>query len=203
MNYYERIIRICVKLLKIFFLFSFLKILSSVSPCVLNKAKVLVDFGDLIQMKDTAVYIGLDKIFMIPLFLFFFDNFFCFVLLLCCLDQLTLFSFCKSCPLVICKTRFTQNNLHFNTVNFNCIGNLKRSTIINTSRQMMSYSDFPIPQDWPTFMHNQLVCRYLEDYAHHFNVTSKYSLTKRPNTNINAINIDTINWLHERKILKG
>ncbi|KAL1916940.1 uncharacterized protein VTP21DRAFT_5137 [Calcarisporiella thermophila] len=43
-----------------------------------------------------------------------------------------------------------------------------RSTIINTSRQIMSYSDFPVPENWPVFLPNQMVARYFDMYAEHF-----------------------------------
>ncbi|XP_076436626.1 flavin-containing monooxygenase 5-like [Babylonia areolata] len=43
-----------------------------------------------------------------------------------------------------------------------------RSTVINTSKEMMCYSDFPVPDRWPNFLHNALVCRYLQLYARHF-----------------------------------
>jgi dimethylaniline monooxygenase (N-oxide forming) len=34
-----------------------------------------------------------------------------------------------------------------------------KSTVINTSKEIMSYSDFPIPQEFPNFMHNTKVSR--------------------------------------------
>ena len=43
-----------------------------------------------------------------------------------------------------------------------------RSTIINTSKEMMCYSDFPIPQEYPIFMHNTYVQRYFNLYAEKF-----------------------------------
>ena len=43
-----------------------------------------------------------------------------------------------------------------------------RSTIINTSKEMMSYSDFPIPKEYPNFMHNTKVLEYFRLYADHF-----------------------------------
>jgi Flavin-binding monooxygenase-like len=43
-----------------------------------------------------------------------------------------------------------------------------KSTIINTSKEMMCYSDFPIPEEFPNFMHNTLVQQYLCMYADTF-----------------------------------
>lgn len=43
-----------------------------------------------------------------------------------------------------------------------------KSTIINTSKEMMCYSDFPIPEEFPNFMHNTLVQKYLCMYADAF-----------------------------------
>ncbi|XP_044156867.1 flavin-containing monooxygenase 5-like [Bufo gargarizans] len=46
-----------------------------------------------------------------------------------------------------------------------------RSVIINTSKEMMSYSDFPIPDEFPNFMHNSKILRYFRLYAEHFQLT--------------------------------
>uniref|UniRef100_A0A3P9IF79 Flavin-containing monooxygenase n=1 Tax=Oryzias latipes TaxID=8090 RepID=A0A3P9IF79_ORYLA len=45
------------------------------------------------------------------------------------------------------------------------------SVIINTSKEMMSYSDFPIPAHFPNFMHNSLIMDYYRMYADHFGLT--------------------------------
>lgn len=31
------------------------------------------------------------------------------------------------------------------------------TTVVNTSKEMMAYSDFPPPEDWPNFMHHSKV----------------------------------------------
>lgn len=46
-----------------------------------------------------------------------------------------------------------------------------KSTVINTSKEMMSYSDFPIPAQFPVFMHNTYVQRYMTMYAETFGLT--------------------------------
>lgn len=43
-----------------------------------------------------------------------------------------------------------------------------RSLHINTSRQRMSYSDFPMPASYPDFPHHSLILKYFESYVDHF-----------------------------------
>ncbi|XP_064648727.1 flavin-containing monooxygenase 5-like [Lineus longissimus] len=45
-----------------------------------------------------------------------------------------------------------------------------QSTVINTSKEMMSYSDFPIPADSPNFMHHTYIQKYFNLYAKKFNL---------------------------------
>lgn len=45
-----------------------------------------------------------------------------------------------------------------------------KSTVINTSKEMMCYSDFPIPEDYPIYMHNTYVHKYFNLYADKFNL---------------------------------
>ncbi|KAK6024877.1 Flavin-binding monooxygenase-like protein, partial [Ostertagia ostertagi] len=61
---------------------------------------------------------------------------------------------------------------------------LMASTVVNTSKEMMAYSDFPPPEDWPNFMHHSKeearndrhrgssfkVNKYLHMYADHFDL---------------------------------
>ncbi|CEF60893.1 Flavin monooxygenase FMO family and Flavin monooxygenase (FMO) 5 family and Dimethylaniline monooxygenase, N-oxide-forming family and Flavin monooxygenase-like family-containing protein [Strongyloides ratti] len=49
-------------------------------------------------------------------------------------------------------------------------GMVMKSTIVNTSKEIMSYSDFPPPENYPNFMHNTLVQKYLKDYAKKFDL---------------------------------
>uniref|UniRef100_T1JD35 Flavin-containing monooxygenase n=1 Tax=Strigamia maritima TaxID=126957 RepID=T1JD35_STRMM len=48
------------------------------------------------------------------------------------------------------------------------IGSVMKSTVLNTSKEMTSYSDFPPPKHYPNYMHHSLFCRYLENYAINF-----------------------------------
>uniref|UniRef100_UPI0037E91EB2 flavin-containing monooxygenase 5-like isoform X1 n=2 Tax=Semicossyphus pulcher TaxID=241346 RepID=UPI0037E91EB2 len=45
------------------------------------------------------------------------------------------------------------------------------SVIINTSKEMMCFSDFPIPAHFPNFMHNSLIMDYFRMYADNFQLT--------------------------------
>lgn len=47
-----------------------------------------------------------------------------------------------------------------------------KSCSINTSKEMMSFSDFPIPADFPPFMPHNKVLEYFRMYASHFNLLS-------------------------------
>ncbi|NXR32659.1 FMO5 monooxygenase, partial [Zosterops hypoxanthus] len=62
-----------------------------------------------------------------------------------------------------------------------------RSVIINTSKEMMCFSDFPIPEDFPNYMHNSKIMEYFRMYAQHFDLlrhirfrTSVCHVSKRP-----------------------
>lgn len=43
-----------------------------------------------------------------------------------------------------------------------------RSLTINISKEMMCYSDFPIPADYPNYMHHSKILTYFRMYAEHF-----------------------------------
>ncbi|XP_057228762.1 LOW QUALITY PROTEIN: flavin-containing monooxygenase 5-like [Malurus melanocephalus] len=62
-----------------------------------------------------------------------------------------------------------------------------RSVIINTSKEMMCFSDYPIPEDFPNYMHNSKIMEYFRMYAQHFDLlrhirfrTSVCRVSKRP-----------------------
>ncbi|XP_003974020.1 dimethylaniline monooxygenase [N-oxide-forming] 5 [Takifugu rubripes] len=46
-----------------------------------------------------------------------------------------------------------------------------RSLTINISKEMMSYSDFPIPANYPNYMHHSKILDYFRMYAEHFKLT--------------------------------
>lgn len=45
-----------------------------------------------------------------------------------------------------------------------------KSTVINTSKEMMCFSDFPAPKSFPNFMHNTKVMEYFKLYAEKFDL---------------------------------
>ncbi|NXA89778.1 FMO4 monooxygenase, partial [Melanocharis versteri] len=62
-----------------------------------------------------------------------------------------------------------------------------RSIITNTSKEMSCFSDFPFPEDFPSYMPHGLVLEYLRMYARHFDLlrhvrfqTTVLSVRKRP-----------------------
>ncbi|KAI3368948.1 hypothetical protein L3Q82_025921 [Scortum barcoo] len=62
-----------------------------------------------------------------------------------------------------------------------------RSLVVNTSKEMMCFSDFPMPADYPNYMHNSQLLQYLRLYAEHFHLlryihfqTTVRSVTQRP-----------------------
>lgn len=50
-----------------------------------------------------------------------------------------------------------------------------RSLHINTSRDVMQYSDFHMPDDYPPFPSHSLILRYFENYVDHFGFRDKIS----------------------------
>lgn len=62
-----------------------------------------------------------------------------------------------------------------------------KSVIINTSKEMMCFSDYPIPDHYPNFMHNSQVLEYFRMYAKEFGLlkyiqfkTTVCSVKKQP-----------------------
>ena len=55
-----------------------------------------------------------------------------------------------------------------------------RSLTINISKEMMCYSDFPIPADYPNYMHHSKILKYFRMYAEHFKVLQqiRFQVTK-------------------------
>nr|XP_046248475.1 flavin-containing monooxygenase 5-like isoform X2 [Scatophagus argus] len=62
-----------------------------------------------------------------------------------------------------------------------------RSLIVNTSKEMMCFSDFPMPAHYPNYMHNSQLLQYFRLYAEHFELlkhihfqTTVKSIMQRP-----------------------
>ncbi len=52
--------------------------------------------------------------------------------------------------------------------NKNGMSSAYRSLHINTSRERMEYSDYPMPSDYPDFPHHSHIARYFDAYVDHF-----------------------------------
>jgi dimethylaniline monooxygenase (N-oxide forming) len=48
-----------------------------------------------------------------------------------------------------------------------------RDLFINTSRQRMAYSDYPMPESYPDFPHHTHIASYFDDYVDHFGFREK------------------------------
>ncbi|RWS22821.1 dimethylaniline monooxygenase [N-oxide-forming] 5-like protein, partial [Leptotrombidium deliense] len=53
------------------------------------------------------------------------------------------------------------------------VPSVTKNTIINTSKEMSAYSDFPPEANYPNYMPNKDMCRYFEQYTEHFNLYPK------------------------------
>lgn len=52
--------------------------------------------------------------------------------------------------------------------NDNGVSSAYKSLHINTNRNVMAYSDFPMPNDYPMFPHHSHIIKYFEAYVEHF-----------------------------------
>jgi hypothetical protein len=57
--------------------------------------------------------------------------------------------------------------------NTNGMSSAYRSLHINTSRERMEYSDYPMPSSYPDFPHHAQIARYFDDYVDHFGFRDK------------------------------
>ncbi|CAJ1060081.1 dimethylaniline monooxygenase 5-like isoform X2 [Labrus bergylta] [Xyrichtys novacula] len=48
--------------------------------------------------------------------------------------------------------------------------NIYRSLVVNTSKEMMCFSDYPMPPNYPNYMHNSQLLQYYRLYAEHFDL---------------------------------
>lgn len=54
------------------------------------------------------------------------------------------------------------------TVRTTSIASVMKTTVINTSKEMTAYSDFPPPPEFANFMHNTVLLEYFRMYADHY-----------------------------------
>ncbi|GIY90825.1 flavin-containing monooxygenase 5 [Caerostris darwini] len=59
--------------------------------------------------------------------------------------------------------RYREDDIHG-------LGSVMKSTIINSSKEVSAFSDFPPPKEYPNYMHNSKMIRYIEMYAEHFDL---------------------------------
>jgi dimethylaniline monooxygenase (N-oxide forming) len=52
--------------------------------------------------------------------------------------------------------------------NDNGMSSAYRSLFINTSRRMMAYATYPMPEDYPDYPHHTQIATYFDDYVNHF-----------------------------------
>ncbi|MCU0445239.1 MAG: NAD(P)-binding domain-containing protein [Microscillaceae bacterium] len=63
--------------------------------------------------------------------------------------------------------------------NDNGMSSAYRSLHINTSRRMMAYSDFPMPEDYPPFPHHSDIIKYFDNYVDHFRLRDKITFNTK------------------------
>jgi len=51
--------------------------------------------------------------------------------------------------------------------NDNGMSSAYRSLFINTSREMMQYAAYPMPDDYPDYPHHSQIARYFDEYVDH------------------------------------
>jgi len=61
--------------------------------------------------------------------------------------------------------------------NANGMSSAYSSLHINTSRERMEYSDFPMPKEWPDFCHHSLIKQYFNDYVDHFGIRERITFS--------------------------
>ncbi|GAB6033688.1 flavin-dependent monooxygenase [Chamberlinius hualienensis] len=73
---------------------------------------------------------------------------------------------------VICfeRTDYTGGLWRFRKDVKDGVSSVMRSTIINTCKEINSYSDFPPPDDFPNYMHNTELAKYFDLYAEAFDL---------------------------------
>ncbi|XP_054156728.1 flavin-containing monooxygenase 5-like [Oppia nitens] len=81
---------------------------------------------------------------------------------------------CKACleegydVVVYEKTGHTGGLWRYHEDDVDGVASVAKSTIINTSKEMQSYSDYPPPADFPNYMHNTKMVKYFDGYNQTF-----------------------------------
>ncbi|CAG2102730.1 unnamed protein product [Medioppia subpectinata] len=81
---------------------------------------------------------------------------------------------CKACleegfePMVFEKNSYTGGLWRYHDENIDGVASVAKSTIINSSKEMTAFSDFPPPKDFPNYMHNTKMVKYFDLYGESF-----------------------------------
>jgi thioredoxin reductase len=81
--------------------------------------------------------------------------------------------------------------------NVNRMSSAYRSLHINTSRERMEYSDFPMPSSYPDFPHHTQIAAYFDDYVDHFGFRRRITFetgvqhARRGGDGVWAVTLDT------------
>ncbi|XP_053398441.1 flavin-containing monooxygenase 5-like [Mercenaria mercenaria] len=94
----------------------------------------------------------------------------------CCLDE-------GLEPVCFERTNYISGLWHYTDEVEDGQACVMKSTVINTSKEMMCYSDFPIPENFPIYMHNKYVDKYFHMYA------DKFGLKKCINFNTEVVSV--------------
>ena len=89
----------------------------------------------------------------------------------CCLDE-------GLEPTCFERTDYIGGLWHFTKESADGQACVMKSTVINTSKEMMCYSDFPIPREFPPFMHNKQVEKYFNLYADEFKLRDRIQFNR-------------------------
>jgi cation diffusion facilitator CzcD-associated flavoprotein CzcO len=74
--------------------------------------------------------------------------------------------------------------------NDNGMSSAYRSLFINTSRRLMAYASYPMPDDYPDYPHHTQIATYFDDYVDHFGFRDKI----RFNTEVKSIEPVDAEW---------
>ena len=81
----------------------------------------------------------------------------------CCLDEGLL-------PVCFERTDYIGGLWHYTPEVEEGQACVMKSTVINTSKEMTSYSDFPAPKEFSIYMHNRYMDKYFHLYADEFDL---------------------------------
>ncbi len=76
--------------------------------------------------------------------------------------------------------------------NDNGLSSVYKSLHINTNRDLMAFSDYPMPKDYPMFPHHSLIIDYFEDYVRYFAFGDKITF----NTSVVSVSKNTDGSYH-------